>query len=38
MSRITEENTMLRIAKFEKVSVKQFVSDWLTTFPQQSIE
>ena len=38
MSRITEENTMLRIAKFEKVSVKQFVNDWLTTFPQQSIE
>lgn len=29
---------MLRIAKFEKVSVKQFVSDWLTTFPQQTIE
>ena len=29
---------MLRIAKFEKVSVKQFVGDWLTTFPQQTIE
>ena len=29
---------MLRIAKFEKVSVKQFVNDWLSTFPQQTIE
>ena len=29
---------MLRIAKFEKVSVKQFVNDWISTFPQQSIE
>ena len=29
---------MVRIAKFEKVSLKQFVSDWISTFPQQTIE
>ena len=29
---------MLRIAKFEKVSIKQFVDDWIATFPQQTIE
>ncbi|MBQ7825509.1 MAG: deoxyuridine 5'-triphosphate nucleotidohydrolase, partial [Clostridia bacterium] len=29
---------MVRIAKFEKVSLKQFVSDWVSTFPQQSVE
>lgn len=29
---------MLRIAKFEKVSIKQFVNDWISTFPQQTIE
>ena len=29
---------MVRIARFEKVSVKQFVSDWIATFPQQSLE
>lgn len=29
---------MVRIAKFEKVSLKRFVSDWVATFPQQSIE
>lgn len=29
---------MLRIAKFEKVSLERFVTDWLSTFPQQSVE
>ncbi len=29
---------MLRIAKFEKVSIKQFVNDWISTFPQQTLE
>ncbi|MBP3656918.1 MAG: deoxyuridine 5'-triphosphate nucleotidohydrolase [Clostridia bacterium] len=29
---------MVRIAKFEKVSLERFVTDWLSTFPQQSIE
>ena len=29
---------MLRIAKFEKVSLKQFVTDWISTFPQQTVE
>ena len=29
---------MLRIAKFEKVSLKQFVTDWVSTFPQQTVE
>ena len=29
---------MLRIAKFEKVSLKRFVSDWVATFPQQTLE
>ena len=29
---------MVRIAKFEKVSLKRFVSDWIATFPQQNIE
>ena len=28
---------MVRIARFEKVSVKQFVSDWIATFPQQML-
>lgn len=29
---------MLRISKFEKVSPQRFVSDWIATFPQQTIE
>ena len=29
---------MLRIAKFEKVSLKQFVTDWISTFPQKTVE
>ena len=29
---------MVRIAKFEKVSMKQFIADWLSTFPQQTVE
>lgn len=29
---------MLRIARFEKVSLKRFVNDWINTFPQQTIE
>ena len=29
---------MLRIARFEKVSPQRFISDWIATFPQQSIE
>ena len=29
---------MLRIARFEKVSLKRFVSDWVATFPQQTLE
>ena len=29
---------MDRIAKFEKVSPRQFIADWLATFPQQSID
>lgn len=29
---------MVRIARFEKVSVQQFVTDWITTFPQQTVE
>lgn len=29
---------MLRIARFEKVSVQRFVADWVSTFPQQSVE
>lgn len=29
---------MLHIAKFEKVSLKQFVTDWISTFPQQTVE
>ena len=29
---------MLRIAKFEKVSPQRFISDWLATFPHQTIE
>lgn len=29
---------MLRIAKFEKVSLKRFVSDWVSAFPHQTIE
>ena len=29
---------MVRIAKFEKVSLKQFVTDWISTFPQQTVE
>lgn len=29
---------MVRIARFEKVSVRRFVADWCATFPQQSIE
>jgi len=29
---------MLRIARFEKVSVQRFVADWIATFPQQSVE
>ena len=29
---------MVRVARFEKVSVQQFVTDWITTFPQQTVE
>ena len=29
---------MVRIAKFEKVSPRQFVNDWVATFPHQSVE
>lgn len=29
---------MLRVAKFEKVSLKRFVNDWIATFPQQTLE
>lgn len=29
---------MLRIARFEKVSPQRFVNDWISTFPQQTIE
>lgn len=29
---------MVRIAKFEKVSPRQFITDWVSTFPQQSVE
>ena len=29
---------MVRIAKFEKVSPRQFVNDWVSTFPHQSVE
>ena len=29
---------MVRIARFEKVSPRQFVADWVATFPQQTVE
>lgn len=29
---------MLRIARFEKVSLQRFVTDWISTFPQQTVE
>ncbi len=29
---------MVRIAQFEKVSPRQFINDWVATFPQQSVE
>lgn len=29
---------MVRIARFEKVSLKQFVNDWVSVFPQQTVE
>lgn len=29
---------MIRIARFEKVSVQRFVADWIATFPQQTVE
>ena len=29
---------MVRIAKFEKVSARQFVNDWISTFPHQAVE
>lgn len=29
---------MVRIAKFEKVSAARFVADWISTFPQQTVE
>ena len=29
---------MVRIAQFEKVSPRQFVTDWVSTFPQQTVE
>lgn len=29
---------MVRIARFEKVSVQRFVTDWIATFPQQTVE
>ena len=29
---------MVRIARFEKVSARRFVEDWITTVPQQTVE
>ena len=29
---------MVRIARFEKVTLKQFIKDWVSTFPQQTVE
>ena len=29
---------MVRIARFEKVSLQRFVSDWISTFPHQTVE
>lgn len=29
---------MLRIAKFEKVSAERFIADWISCFPQQTVE
>lgn len=29
---------MVRIAKFERVTLKQFIKDWVSTFPQQTVE
>ena len=29
---------MLRIARFEKVSLKRFVNDWIAAFPHQTLE
>lgn len=29
---------MVRIARFEEVSVQRFVADWVSTFPQQTVE
>lgn len=29
---------MVRIAQFEKVSPRQFITDWIATFPQQSVD
>ena len=29
---------MVRIARFEKVTPRRFVEDWISTFPQQTVE
>ena len=29
---------MVRVARFEKVSLRRFVTDWVATFPQQTVE
>ena len=29
---------MVRVARFEKVSLQRFVSDWISTFPHQTVE
>ena len=29
---------MVRVARFEKVSLRRFVADWVATFPQQTVE
>lgn len=29
---------MVRVARFEKVSLRRFVTDWVATFPQHTVE
>ena len=29
---------MVHVARFEKVSLRRFVTDWVATFPQQTVE
>ena len=29
---------MVCVARFEKVSLRRFVADWVATFPQQTVE